>query len=235
MSVILQTIGLRMKNKDWNLQTKICLGLFRSSLLAKEIWLHFLRKFDPRFRLGPVKLCYKSFHNLNNESLWLGFCLTKPSVTPLCIPWYTTMSQSSEELWICVIYHTMRNRTWWASIFCTGDLPRTGSSFRSRLHDGFDAWDFNVSHSGPFLLSHFLFVLILCVVANGLKSTESWGGGGVSVDVKHVSPFNLLEKPHRGVSLIILDHSPVGLSDFDIVSWVLENASCSIGAFTWVL
>jgi hypothetical protein len=25
------------------------------------------------------------------------------------------------------------------------------------------------------------------------------------------------------------------LSDFDIVSWVLENASCSISAFTWVL
>ena len=235
MSVILQTISLRMKNKDWNLQTKICLGLFWSSLLAKEIWLHFLRKYDPSFHPGPVKLCYKSFHNLNNESFWLGCCLTKPSVIPLCIPWYTTMSQTSEEPWICAIYHTMRNRTWWASIFCTGDLPRTGSSFRSRLLDGFDALDFNVSHSSPFLFSHFLFVLILCVVANGLKSTESWGGGGVSVDVKHVSPLNLLEKSHRGVSLIILDHSLVGLSDFDIVSWVLENASCSIGAFTWVL
>ena len=129
----------------------------------------------------------------------------------------------------------MRNRTWWASIFCTGDLPRTSCSFGSRLDDGFDALDFNVSHSGPFLFSHFFFVLILCVVANGLESTESWGGGGVCVDVKHVSPFNLLEKPHRGVSLIILDHILVGLSDSDIFSWVLENAPCSIGTFTWVL
>lgn len=77
--------------------------------------------------------------------------------------------------------------------------------------------------------------MILCIIANGLESTESWGGGRVSVDVEHIGPLDLLEESHRGVSLVIKDHVVVRLPDSDILSWVLENASSSIGAFAWVL
>ena len=77
--------------------------------------------------------------------------------------------------------------------------------------------------------------MVLCVVANGLESTESWGGGCVGVDVEHVGPLDLLEESHRGVSLVIEDHVVVRLPDSDVSGWVLENAPSSIGAFAWVL
>merc|ERR1712014_32658 len=75
----------------------------------------------------------------------------------------------------------------------------------------------------------------ICNNANGLEGTQSWSGSCVCVDVKHISSLNLLETSHSCISLVILDHVRVGLSDSDVFCWVLENASCSVGAFTWVL
>ena len=118
---------------------------------------------------------------------------------------------------------------------CSGDPPRRSCSHGSRFHDGFCTGDFHVSECCPVVFSDFILILVFCIVANGLEGTQSWGGSCVSVDVKHISSLNLLETSHSCISLVVLDHVRVGLSDSDVFCWVLENASCSIGAFTWVL
>ena len=118
---------------------------------------------------------------------------------------------------------------------CSGDPPQRSSSHGSRFRVGLCTGDFQVSYSCPIFFSDFVLILVFCIVANGLEGTQSWGGSCVSVYVEHISSLYLLETSHSCISLVILDHVVVGLSDSDVFCWVLENASCSIGAFTWVL
>jgi len=84
-----------------------------------------------------------------------------------------------------------------------------------------------------------VYFFLICVfhirAANFLEGVKSWCGRCVGVDVEDVGAFDLLEESHRGVPLVVFHHRLVGLSLGDVVGWVLEDASCSVGALARVI
>jgi len=87
----------------------------------------------------------------------------------------------------------------------------------------------------PLFLVNFLFILVLSIIANVFEHIQSRSGSCVSVYVEDVSTFDLLEESHSRVSLVILHHFGIALSLFNVVRWMLEDASGTIRALTWVL
>jgi len=97
-------------------------------------------------------------------------------------------------------------------------------------------WDLKIGDSSPVFLLNFFFKLVFSIItANVFEHVQSRSGCCVRVDVEDVSTFDLLEQSHSRVSLIILHHSGVVLSLFNVFRWMLEDASSTVSALAWVV
>ena len=70
--------------------------------------------------------------------------------------------------------------------------------------------------------------------ADTFEDGETWSGGSVGVNVNDFAALDILEKSHRRVASIVLDHVRVLLTFAHIKRRVLEDASLAIVALRWV-
>ncbi len=76
-----------------------------------------------------------------------------------------------------------------------------------------------------------VFAVVLGAAADRSEGRETGRRSSVSVYVENFAALDVLEKSHRRVASVVLDHVDVVLTLAHVKSWVLENASLAIGAF----
>jgi len=80
-----------------------------------------------------------------------------------------------------------------------------------------------------FRFSFLVFAVVLGARADALECVETGSSGGIGVDVNHLATLYILEKSHRSVARIILDHIGVILTDSNIKRRMLKDASLTVG------
>ena len=82
---------------------------------------------------------------------------------------------------------------------------------------------------------HEVFSTVFRGTANSSEGGKTRGSGSVSVNVNYLAALNILEKSHRRVPRVVLDHVSIVLSNAHVKGWVLENASLSVRALRRVI
>jgi len=75
-----------------------------------------------------------------------------------------------------------------------------------------------------------VFTVVLCTTANLFEGGETRSSSGVGVYVQNLGALDVLEKSHCSVAGVILNHFGVVLTLTNVIGWVLENASLTVGA-----
>ena len=80
-----------------------------------------------------------------------------------------------------------------------------------------------------------IFAIVLGTATDSSEGGETGRRCSVSVDVKNFTALDVLEKSHRRVASVVLDHVHVALTLAHVKSWMLENTSLAVGTFRGVV
>ena len=80
-----------------------------------------------------------------------------------------------------------------------------------------------------------VFTVVLCTTANLFEGGETRSSSGVGVYVQNLGALDVLEKSHCSVAGVILNHFGVVLTLTNVIGWVLEDASLTVGALGGML
>lgn len=76
---------------------------------------------------------------------------------------------------------------------------------------------------------------VLRAIADPAEDAETRSGGSIGVNVNYFAALDILEKSHRSVARVVLDHVGVVLALAHVEARVLEDAALSISAFGGVV
>lgn len=80
-----------------------------------------------------------------------------------------------------------------------------------------------------------ILTFIFITAADTFEDGETWSGGSVGVNVNDFATLDILEKSHRCVPSVVLDHVRVLLAFAHVKGRMLEDAALTIVALGWAL